>query len=307
MRRYIIVRVFLFLPTLLGVATLVFLLNRAMPGDPVDVMLGENAPMAKRAELRHALHLDLPLYAQYARYLEGLASGNLGRSLRSGRTVASEIGRAFPLTFELASAAMLLACLIAFPVGLAASWLSKGGAGRMLEAASSAGMSLPSFFLGPILLYFFAVEWPLFPVSGADEPGSLFLPAVTLAVPMAALLSRIVKASLEEEAGRDYLRTARMKGLKKIEVLRRHALRNAMLPVATVAGLQFGVLLTGAIITEKIFRWPGLGTLVLNSISSRDYPLVQGVVLVFAVVTLSVNLFTDLLYTMLDPRVRYGG
>ncbi len=307
MLRYAAWRLLMFVPTLLGLLTLVFFLNRAMPGDPVDIMLGENAPRAKRAELRHSLHLDEPLPRQYLDYLEGLAAGRLGTSIRSGRPVLEELERAFPLTAELGCAAMVLACLIAFPCGLVAARRKTSLPARAADFYSSAGLSLPSFFLGPLLLMAFAVELPWFPVSGADEPGSLFLPALTLAVPMSALLTRIIKASLGEEEDREYLRTALMKGLSPRTAFRRHALQNAMLPVVTVIGLQFGALLTGAILTEKIFRWPGLGTLVLNAISSRDYPVVQGVVLLFAVVTLLVNLSTDLLYAWLDPRVRYDG
>ncbi len=307
MRRYAAWRLLMFVPTLLGLLTLVFFLNRAMPGDPVDIMLGENAPLEKQAELRHVLHLDEPLTRQYVDYLAGLATGHLGTSIRNQEPVIEELDRAFPQTARLGCSAMLLACLIAFPFGLIAARRKNCLSARTVNFYSSAGLSLPSFFLGPLLLMAFAVELPWFPVSGADEPGSLFLPALTLAVPMSALLTRIIKASLGEEEDREYMRTALMKGLSNRSAFRKHALQNAMLPVVTVIGLQFGALLTGAILTEKIFRWPGLGTLVLNAISGRDYPVVQGVVLLFAVVTLLVNLSTDLLYAWLDPRVRYDG
>jgi peptide/nickel transport system permease protein len=306
MTRYVVKRILFFFPTLWGVATFVFLLGHALPGDPVDMMLGESAPVERRAELRHALGLDRPLAVQYTSYLRRAASGDLGLSLRTGRPVVRELAGAFPMTLELGLAALALACLWAFPLGvLAARW--PGGAMDQIAAfISSAGLSFPSFFLGPVLLLFLAVQIPLFPISGADEPGSLILPAITLAMPLGALITRVLRSSLLEEQGQDYLRTARMKGVTEGRVFWVHALRTSALPVITVVGLQFGAVLTGAILTEKIFRWPGLGTLVLNAIASRDYPLVQGVVLLFAVVTLAANLITDLAYGWVDPRVKHG-
>lgn len=305
MRRYLSTRILLFLPTLWGLLTLVFLLNRAMPGDPVDLMLGESAPPETRRELRAALHLDEPLLFQYASYLGDLCTGHLGRSIRTGRPVSRELGRAFPRTFELGTAALLLALLTAFPLGTLAARYPGGRLDAAVRFWTSAGLSLPSFFIGPLLLLLLAVELPIFPISGADEPLSVVLPAVTLSIPLSAVLARILRASLREESGRDYLRAVLVKGLSEGRAFRAHALPNALLPVITVAGLQFGALLTGAILTEKIFRWPGLGTLVLTAITSRDYPVVQGAVLLFAVVTLLANLATDLAYAWADPRVRY--
>lgn len=305
MLRYIARRLLLFVPTLWGLLTFVFLLNHALPGDPVDLMLGVGAPIEKREDLRRALGLDRPLLSQYFRYLGDLAVLDLGRSIRTQRPVEQELSEAFPRTLELAGAALALAAFIAFPLGV----LSARGPGRgwdhFARLYTSAGLSLPSFFVGPVLLLALAVERPWFPVSGADEPGSLVLPAFTLALPLSALLARILRASLLEESGKEYLRTARMKGITEGRVFWRHALRNALLPVSTVLGLQFGALLTGAILTEKVFRWPGLGTLVLTAITSRDYPVVQGAVLVFSLVTLAATLGTDLCYAFIDPRVRY--
>jgi peptide/nickel transport system permease protein len=303
--RYVARRLLLFIPTLWGLLTFVFILNRAMPGDPVDLMLGEGAPVEKREDLRKALGLDRPLLVQYAGYFGELASLNLGRSIRTQRPVTEELRAAFPLTLELGLSALVFAALVAFPLGLLSARKPGGAWDRFSRFYTSAGLSLPSFFVGPLLLLALAIELPWFPVSGADEPGSLVLPAVTLALPLSALVARILRASLLEESGKEYLRTARIKGLSEGEVLRRHALRNALLPVSTVLGLQFGALLTGAILTEKIFRWPGLGTLVLTAITSRDYPVVQGAVLLFALVTLAATLATDLCYGLIDPRVRY--
>jgi len=306
MPRFIARRLLLFVPTLWGLLTFVFVLNRAMPGDPVDLMLGEGAPVEKREDLRRALGLDRPLLSQYVHYLGDLASLDLGRSIRTQRPVAQELLRAFPKTLKLGCTALVLAALIAFPLGLVSARRPGGMGDRFVRLYTSAGLSLPSFFVGPILLLALAVGLRWFPVSGADEPGSLVLPAFTLALPLSALLARILRASLLEEEGKEYLRTARMKGLSEGRVLWRHALRNALLPVFTVLGLQFGALLTGAILTEKVFRWPGLGTLVLTAITSRDYPVVQGAVLLFAFVTLGATLATDLGYALIDPRVRHA-
>lgn len=306
MRAYLLRRLALFLPALAGVVTVVFFLSRALPGDPVQLMLGESAPPQRRAELRRALHLDEPLGAQYVAYVGELARGRLGDSLRTGRPVARELLDAFPRTLELGLAALGLACLMALPLGLFAARRPGGRADAAARIFSTAGLSLPSFFTGPLLLLAFAVWWPLLPVSGADEPGALLLPCLTLALPLAALLTRLLRASLRDEGRAEYLATARMKGLSEDRVLWGHALRNASLPVVTTLGLQFSAVLTGAILTEKVFRWPGLGSLVLRAIASRDYPVLQGAVLLFAFVALASTLLTDLLYGLLDPRVRHG-
>jgi ABC-type dipeptide/oligopeptide/nickel transport system permease component len=306
MGSYLLRRLALFIPTLLGVVTVVFFLSRALPGDPVQLMLGESAPLQRKADLRRSLHLDEPLAAQYLSYLGGLARGRLGASLRTGRPVSREILEAFPRTLELGLASLGFACLLALPMGILAARRPGGKADAAARVFSTAGLSLPSFFTGPVLLLAFAVWWPILPVSGADEPGALLLPCLTLALPLAALLTRLLRAALAEEERAEYLRTARMKGLGEGRVLWAHALRNASLPVVTVLGLQFSAVLTGAILTEKVFRWPGLGTLVLRAIASRDYPLLQGAVLFFAFVALVSTLLTDLVYGLLDPRVRHG-
>ncbi len=306
MTRTLLKRLALFFPSTFAVVTAVFFLGRALPGDPGEILLGEGAAAEARLEWRRAEGLDLPLHVQYGRFLAGLARLDLGRSLRTGRPVVLELGEALPETLRLGTAALILTVLLAFPLALAAGrgsgWLRAGA-----SAFSSASLALPSFLLGPLLLLALAVETPFFPVSGSDEPGALFLPAVTLAVPSSAFLSRVLAAALREEAGRDYLRAARARGLGALPAFLRHALPNALPAGVTVLGLQAGALLTGAIFTEKIFRWPGLGSLTLSAISGRDYPVVQGAVILFAVVTLSATLLADLAAAALDPRGRDGG
>jgi peptide/nickel transport system permease protein len=300
-------RLALAVPTLVGVAALVFLMGRALPADPVEVMLGESAPRAEREALRREMGLDRPLHHQLGAYFAGLLRLDLGRSLKTGRPVAQELAAAFPRTLQLGLSALLGALALALPLGTAAARYPGGRWDRLAGALSTAGLSVPSFFLGPVLLLLFAVERPWFPVSGADEPGALVLPAATLGVPLAAYLTRVVRASLREEVGRDYLRTARARGLSEGGAFVRHALPCALPPVVTVAGLQLGAVLTGAVLAETIFRWPGMGTLLLGAVGSRDYPLLQGCVLCFAVVYVLANLAADLAVAALDPRVREGG
>ncbi len=305
MRRYAARRLLLFIPTMLGLLTVVFFLGRALPGDPAELMLGDNAAPEARAALRRELRLDEPLGSQYVGFLHDLFRGDLGTSMRTRRPVAEELARAFPMTAELGGAAFLLACAAAFPLGLISARRPGSAPDRLVGTFTTVGLSLPSFFIGPLLLLAFAVLWPVLPVSGSDEPGSLILPAVTLSLPLAAVLTRVIRASLVMESGRDYLQCARMKGLSEGRVYRVHALRNALLPPITVLGLQAGAVLTGAILAERIFRWPGMGSLVITAIKSRDYPVVQGAVIVFALAALLSSLAADLVYAWADPRVRY--
>ncbi len=292
------------LPTLWGVVTLVFLLGHALPSDPVEIMLGETASPAKKAELRHDLGLDRPLPDQYFLYMARLCQGELGRSLKTGRPVAEEIGEAFPLTLRLGLWALFMAAAVALPLGAAAARWPGGSLDRGALFLSTAGLSMPSFFLGPVLLLAFAVWRPWFPVSGSGEPGAIVLPAVTLAMPLAGFLTRTVRASMREESSRDYLRAARAKGLGETAAFIRHAGPNGLSPVVTIMGIQLGAVLTGAVLAEKIFRWPGLGTLVLSAIASRDYPLIQGVILAFAGVAVAANLLADVAVAIADPRAR---
>lgn len=292
-------------PILFGVVSLVFLLVHLVPGDPVDQMLGEQALAADRAQMRAQLGLDRPLLEQYGAYLRHTLSGDLGVSLRSHESVGRRIARRYPATAQLMLGALAVALAVAFPLGMLAAMHH----GRWLDHAASAfavlGVAMPTFWLGPMLVLVFAIWLDWLPVDGREGWSSLVLPALTLGVALAALLSRMLRAGLVQVLRDDYIRTARAKGLRERSVLWNHALRNALIPVVTVIGLQIGVLLSGAIITESIFDWPGLGSLLLEGIRGRDYPVVQGCVLVIAVTYVTVNLATDLAYGWFDPRIRH--
>ncbi len=303
--RYFLQRLLWTLPILLGVLTVVFLLLHLVPGDPVDLMLGENALPADRAQMRHELGLDRPLAAQYAGYLARTVRGDLGTSLLRHRPVGALIAERVPASVELMLGAMALALALALPLGL----LAAVHQGRWLDQTAGAfavlGVAMPSFWLGPMLILLFAIKLDWLPVNERGGLEHLVLPAVTLGLALAALLSRMTRASLVAVLREDFIRTARAKGLPERRVLILHALRNALVPVITVIGLQVGVLLSGAIITESIFDWPGLGSLLLAGIRGRDYPLVQGCILVFALTYVAVNLCTDLAYGWADPRIRH--
>ena len=290
--------------TLLAVLVTVFLLVRVLPGDPVEVMLGERASGADRAALVAQLGLDRPLATQAGDYLLGLARLDLGHSLRYHEPVASLIGARLPATLELAGAALALAVALALPLGIAMAVRAGGLAGRLAGMLTLLGMALPGFWFGPLLILLFAVQLGWLPVAGRDGFASLALPALTLALGLAATLARQLAANLAETLAAEHVRTARAKGLPPGQVLWRHGVRNALLPVATVFGLQVGALLGGAVITETVFAWPGLGALTVEAIGARDYPLLQGCVLLIAGVYVLVNGLTDLAYGWLDPRVR---
>jgi peptide/nickel transport system permease protein len=301
---YFLKRALWTLPILWGVASLVFLLVHLVPGDPVDLLLGERALAVDRAQLRAQLGLDRPLGEQYATYLGHVLTGNLGVSLQSREPVAQRIAARYPATVELMLGALVVALAVAFPLGMTAAV----NRGRWADHAASAfavlGVAMPSFWLGPMLVLVFAIWLDWLPVDGREGWSSLVLPAITLGVALAALLSRLLRAGLVHVLRDDYIRTARAKGVRERGVLWRHALRNALIPVVTVLGLQIGVLLSGAIITESIFDWPGLGSLLLEGIRQRDYPLVQGCVLAISTTYVLVNLATDLAYGWFDPRIR---
>ena len=297
-------RLLLLVPTVLGVLTLVFLLVHMIPGDPVEVMLGETATRADLNRLRADLGLDRPLGEQYARFLGGLARGDLGRSFFYRKPVLTVIGAALPATTLLAAAALMVALLIALPVGVLAAVHRDRPADRLALVGSLVGVSMPNFWLGPLLIILFSFHLGWLPVSGREGGASLVLPALTLGTSLAGILVRMTRASMLDVLGEDYLRTARAKGVAERAVIARHALRNALLPVVTIVGLQFGALLSGAVITENVFAWPGIGTLLIQAITARDYPLVQGCVLVISLCYVAVNFLTDALYSIIDPRVR---
>ena len=292
------------LPIVLLVSTLVFSLIYLIPGDPVEMMLGEGAQRSEVEALRHELGLDRPLMTQYVSFLAGLMKGDLGKSLHYGEPVSVILARHYPATLELAFASMGIALLLSVPLGIAAARYRDRSVDHASRVLSLLGVSIPNFWLGPMLILVFAVHFDFFPVSGRGGVRSLILPAITLGTALAGLLTRMVRASLAEELSQPYLVTARAKGLGRARALIRHGLRNAAIPVVTVVGLQFGALLTGAIITETIFSWPGVGRLVIQAIRLRDYPLVQGVVLLIAVTYVMLNLITDLFYAIIDPRIR---
>jgi ABC-type dipeptide/oligopeptide/nickel transport system permease component len=287
---------------LVGAATVVFFLIHLVPGDPAAAMLGEGASPADVAALKHDLGLDRPLPVQYGSWLAGLAKGNLGRSILTHREVASEIGHAIPATTALALAAFLAALLFAVPIGVVSALERGSRLDAALRFLSLAGVSTPNYVSGPILVLVFSVGLGLLPVSGRESAGSLVLPAATMGLALAALLSRMIRASFAEELTKPYLHAARARGESKLRAALVHAGRNALPPVLVVAGLQFGSLLTGAVVTETIFSWPGVGRLLVQSIQRRDYPMVQGCVLFIASVYVLVNASVDALAVRLDPR-----
>ncbi|HKI99977.1 MAG TPA: nickel ABC transporter permease [bacterium] len=301
---YLVQRVLWTVPILLGVLTLVFFLLHLIPGDPVDMMLGEQALPADRAQMHAALGLDQPLGAQYLGYLERTVRGDLGQSFRQHRPVAALIAERMPATAELMLGAMVVALGVALPLGLLAALHHGRWVDQVASVFAVLGVATPNFWLGPLLILAFAIKLDWLPVNEMGGLNHLVLPSITLGTAMAALLSRMMRTALVEVLGEDYIRTARAKGLREHSVILVHALRNALIPVVTVIGLQVGALLSGAIITESIFDWPGLGTLLLGGIYGRDYPLVQGCILVIALTYVFVNLATDLAYGWIDPRIR---
>jgi ABC-type dipeptide/oligopeptide/nickel transport system permease component len=304
MLRYLIHRVLYTLPVVWLVVSLVFLLIHLVPGDPVMQMLGEGAPAADIEATRHAYGLDVPLGQQYLHYWKGVLHGDLGPSLRFNQNVTTLIAQRYPYTLQLTLAALLVAILLSIPAGVHSAQRRNRWDDRLLSVVSLFGLSFPNFALGPILILFFAIKLGLLPVSGAGSPAHLVLPAVTMGGALAAILTRMVRTSMLEELGQDYIRTARAKGLPEHVVVYRHALRNAMIPVITVLGLQFGALLAGAIVTETIFSWPGIGRLTIQAIGNRDYYLVQGCILAIGLTYIAVNFLTDLLYSVANPRIR---
>jgi peptide/nickel transport system permease protein len=307
-------RVFAVVPTVVVTATIVFVLMRVIPGDPATLMLGLDAPVEELQQLRHALGEDRPLWAQYAAWLGDLARGRLGDSIRYHAPVSALIAERLPVTLSLTFAAMAVAIVIALPLGLLAAVRAWSMLDLGVLAATQAGLAVPNFWVGILLLLVFSVTLGWLPLQGYAPwsaglgawAGHLVLPAITLGAARAAQLMRFVRGAVLEELGHDYVRTARGKGLGERAVLLGHVLRNALIPVLTVAGLQFGYLLGGAIVVEQVFGLPGLGRLVLQGIYARDLPIVQGAVVVLAVLVSVLNMLVDLLYTLVDPRVSTG-
>jgi ABC-type dipeptide/oligopeptide/nickel transport system permease component len=304
MLRYLALRALYTLPVVWLVVSLVFLLIHLVPGDPILQMLGEGAPAADVQAARHLYGLDIPLGQQYLHYWSGVLHGDLGPSFRFNQGVTKLITQRYPYTLQLTLAALLVAMLLSIPAGVHSARRRNHWDDRLLSVVSLFGLSFPNFALGPILILLFSIKLGWLPVSGSGTFAHLILPAITMGGALAAILTRMVRTSMLEELGQDYIRTARAKGLPERTVVYRHALRNAMIPVITVLGLQFGALLAGAIVTETIFSWPGIGRLTIQAIGNRDYYLVQGCILAIGLTYVAVNLMTDLLYTVVNPRIR---
>ena len=302
---FLVRRFLLTIPVVWIVVTLVFALVHLVPGDPVAQMLGEGAAVTEVERLRQELGLDRPILEQYVSYMSGIFRGDLGVSFRNQETVLRSVAQRYPATIQLAVAAIVLSFLIAVPLGVLAAVRRGSIADRSIGAFTLVGLSLPNFVLGPLMILLFSIGLGWLPVSGRESLAHLILPALTMGGVMAAITTRMVRSSMLEEIHQDYVRTARAKGLSEGRVLFRHALQNGLIPVLTVMGLQFGNLLTGAIIIETIFSWPGLGQLLFQAISARDYPLVQGCILAIALTYIVVNRLTDVIYSLVDPRIRY--
>lgn len=306
MLSFLLSRLFSAIVVILGVVLIVFMLIHLVPGDPVEVMLGESATAADREALRETLGLNQPILNQFIHFLQGLVNLDLGHSLHSKKPVTELITARILPTVELTLASLLVAFLIAFPLGILAAIKKNHALDLGAMSFSLLGVSIPNFLMGPLLILFFSIFLGWFPVSGREGWSSLVLPALTLGTALAAILSRMIRSSLLEVLNEDYIRTAKAKGLGYGRIIGLHALRNAMLPVITLIGLQVGALLAGAVITEIVFSWPGLGQLTIDAIQKRDYPVVQACILLISVTYVMVNTMTDIIYGLLDPRIRLG-
>jgi ABC-type dipeptide/oligopeptide/nickel transport system permease component len=303
--RFLLSRLALLVPTLLGVLVVTFLLLYVAPGDPVQAMVGERADAETIARLRAELHLDDPLPLQFVRYVGGVVRGDLGTSYITRRPILGDLLHRFPATLQLAGAAMLFAAVTGIAIGVYSAWRPGSWPDRFSALGAYLGVSFPVYWVGLLLIMVFAVTLRWLPPSGARGPAYLVLPALTLGMRSVAFLSRMTRAAMQEVLQSDFVRTARAKGLGEGRVVLKHAFRNALLPVLTVLGLDFGSYLTGSILTETIFSWPGVGRYVLTAIDKRDLPAIQGSILFLSLVFVLVNLLTDVLYARVDPRVAY--
>ena len=305
MFNFIIKRLLLAIPTILGVIFIVMLTIEMVPGDPVMLMLGEQATKETVEKVRTALGLDKPLITRYFLYLRNLAQGDMGRSIRENRLVSKEISDVWPATLELTMAAMAIALFVGILVGIVSAVRPNSFLDGINRVLSLFGLSMPVFWVGLVLIVIFSYWIRLFPIGGSGSLRHLVLPAVTLSLPSIAMISRMTRSSLLEVLKEDYVRTARAKGVSERRVILKHALKNALIPIVTLSGLQLGQLMGGAILTETVFAWPGLGRLMVRAIFARDYILLQGAVLFFALAFVLINLVVDISYSFLDPRVRY--
>jgi peptide/nickel transport system permease protein/oligopeptide transport system permease protein len=305
-RRYLAQRFVASVITLLGVSFIVFLMVRLLPGDPARVIAGLLASEEEIARIRVELGLEQPLYVQYAIFLSRLVRGDLGKSARTSEAVIGELRPRLGATLRLALVSAGLAALLGIGAGTVAASRPYSRFDYLLSLTTLFGVSMPVYWLGLMLIILFAVRLNWLPAAGADGPTSIILPSLTLASFSVALIARMTRSSMLEVLGQEYVRTARAKGLSELLVVSRHALKNALIPIVTVVGLQFGTLLGGAVLTESVFGWPGMGLLLVDSIFSRDYAMVQGIVLVFSSLFILTNLLVDLLYAVIDPRIHYG-
>ncbi len=303
---YITRRLLLLIPIWFGVLTLVFLMRVLVPGDPVDIMFfgQQSDPIVKQA-VRHELGLDRPLYVQYGKYIWGVVHGDLGTSITTRRPVVAEIRNRYPNTLVLTLASLTVAVIIGFAAGILAAVYKDSLIDTASTMLSLAGLSMPGFWLGLLLIYIFAVNLHWFPVLGSMSPRGMILPSVTLGVIASAVLARIVRSSMLEVLNEDYIRTARAKGIRESTVIAQHAWKNALIPVVTIVGLQFGGLLSGAFVIEYVFAWHGIGELAVQALQKRDFPLIQGIILVVSTTYVLVNLLVDVLYARIDPRIAY--
>lgn len=306
LHRYLLHRLLAAILTLLGVSCLVFIMVRLLPGDPARLIAGLLASEEEVTRVRQHLGLDQPLAMQYGRFLVHALRGDLGQSARTSEPVMREIGQRFPATLRLAVVSTLLATGLGVGSGVLAATRRYTWWDYLVALLTLGGVSMPVYWLGSLLIIVFAVQLNWLPAAGAEEPGSFILPSLTLASFSVALVARMTRATMLEVLEQDFVRTARAKGLRERVVVYRHALRNALIPIITAVGLQFGALLGGAVLTETVFGWPGLGQLLVESIFARDYPMVQGIVLVFSGLFILTNLLVDLTYVLIDPRIHYA-
>jgi peptide/nickel transport system permease protein len=302
---YLLRRSLIALPSILGVIVIVFAMVRLAPGDPAVLLAGEFASAETVERIRERFGLNEPPHVQFGIFMRDLAQGDLGNSTRTRRPVLDELARYFPSTLELAAAAILIALLIGVPAGVISALRPNGVADVTVTLIALIGVSMPVFWFGLLAILYFSVQLGWFPVQGRGTLAHVVLPAVTLGVSSTAIIARMTRSSMLEILGQDFIRTARSKGLRERIVTNKHALRNALIPIVTVGGLEFGTLMAGAVLTETVFNWPGIGRLLVDSILARDYPVVQGAVLLIAVSFIVINILVDLLYALIDPRIRY--
>lgn len=304
MHRYILRRVFLLVPVMLGVSFVVFTIMFFTPGDPAKLMLGERAPAEEVARLRTQMGLDDPFLVQFVNFVTRALRGDLGRSLVTRRSVAAELFSRFPATMQLAAAAVLVAVLMGIPIGIISATRQYSFFDGASMALALVGVSMPNFWQGMMMVLLFSIAFRILPSSGYGTIWHLVMPALTIGTSSAAIITRMTRSSMLEVVRQDYIRTARAKGLSENVVINRHALKNALIPIVTVIGLQFGYLLGGAVLTETIFAWPGVGRFMVDAIRQKDYPVVQGGVLLLALTFSLVNLIVDILYAYIDPRIK---